>query len=224
MDRRLFLKFLISTAAFMSGYLTEDKEALSTVSRGSALLSRAKSLSIDRERRRVLIYTELNRGSLQNKNPHWGVVSKSGKLADKGILNAFCEPLEFHDALIQIGAKPGNNLTEKSTGQFVAGDRLIVSAVRPDTGKEFAFGQIFHDSSGKGFSISFGGNRKAAHDWNTGCITCLESCWVGITSNAVYPAIGTFKRLMSPNSLFAWNTELIPVLENLPVILTYRQA
>jgi hypothetical protein len=224
MNRRLFLKFLISTFAFTAGCLSVNKEALSTVSRDALSLSREKPLSIDGDGRRVLIYSELNRESLHNKNPHWGVVSKSGKLADKGILNAFCEPLEFHDALVQIGAKPGNNLTEKSTGQSVAGDRLIVSAILPNTGKEFNLGRIFRDSSGKGFSICFGGNRKTANDRNTGCITCLESCWVGITSNAAYPVIGSFKRFMSPNSLFTWNTELMPASEHYPVILAYRPA
>jgi hypothetical protein len=224
MNRRQFLKSLISTAAFMSGYLATDKEARSAVSHDALLLSREKPLSIDAGGKRVLIYTELNREGIHKKNPHWGVVSKNGKLADKGILNAFCEPLDFYDALVQIGAKPGNNLTEKSTGQFVAGDRLIVNAARSNAGREVALGRIFHDSSGKGFSICFGGNRKAAEDQNTGCITCLESCWVGITSNAAYPLIGSFKRFMSPNSLFSGNPELISAVEDRPVILSYRLA
>ena len=69
---------------------------------------------------------------------------------------------------------------------------------------------ILEDSSGKGFRIRFGGNRQRAAEEHTGCITCLESCPIGITSNAVYPAISSFKRMISPNSQFKGKVEKLP--------------
>ena len=80
-----------------------------------ALPSRAEPLRVDSINKRVLIYAEVNPKSLNQSNPHWGVVFQGGKLNDKAILQAFCTPQEFHDALLQIGAKPGNNLTLRSS-------------------------------------------------------------------------------------------------------------
>lgn len=36
--------------------------------------------------------------------------------------------------------------------------------------------------------IRFGGNLDNARTFHTGCILCLDSCAVGITSNASYPS------------------------------------
>lgn len=185
-------------------------------------LSRDRPLVVDRSGKRVLIYTEVNPENIEKKNPHWGIVADGGKLASRGILRAFCKPVDFHDGLVAIGAHPGNNLTESSTGRCVAGDRLIVSAGLPGVQGELTLGRIFRDSSGKGFSIRFGGNRKASEEEHTGCITCLESCWVGITSNAAYPLIGSVRRFLSPNSLFSGNPEFLSSEGNRTVILSYR--
>ena len=92
-----------------------------------ALPSRAEPLRVDSINKRVLIYTEVNPKSLNQSNPHWGVVFQGGKLNDKAILQAFCTPQEFHDALLQIGARPGNNLTLRSSGEVIGGDELLVS-------------------------------------------------------------------------------------------------
>ena len=99
---------------------------------------------------------------------------------------------------MEIGAKPGNNLSRETMGEFVKGSSLKVMAVLPGFNKELSLDQIFDDSSQKGFQIRFGGNRDRAVRGKTGCITCLESCWIGITSNAAYPAIGSLRRFISP--------------------------
>jgi hypothetical protein len=178
-------------------------------------------LAVDSSGKKVLVYTEVNPENIEKKNPHWGVVADRGRLASKGILKAFCTPVDFHDALIKIGARPGNNLTESTTGQYVGGDRLIVNAMVPATDQEIPLGRIFRDSTGRGFSIRFGGNRRAAEEEHTGCITCLESCWVGITSNAAYPLISSAKRFFSPNSLFSGNPEFLSSGGNRSIILSY---
>lgn len=43
------------------------------------------------------------------------------------------------------------------------------------------------DSNGKKIDMRFSGNLKNSQDFNTGCVSCLDSCFVGITSNATYP-------------------------------------
>jgi hypothetical protein len=178
---------------------------------------------VDTKGKRVLIYSEVSEKNLNETNPHWGVVFKDGKFGEKAILKSFANPLAFHDALLQIAAKPGNNLTKDVIGKPVEGDILELTATWPGLRKEMKPGDIFYDKTGKGFEIKFGGNRKAAEEMDTGCITCLESCWIAITSNAKYPTITSATRAISPNSLFKGRAEVLPGGDQ-RVILIYRLA
>jgi hypothetical protein len=180
-------------------------------------------LLIDEKGKRVLIYTEVHEMNVHQSNVHWGVVFKDGKFQDRAILKAYSNQLAFHDALIKIGAKPGNNLTKDTIGKYVEGDTLEVKATWPGLGKELSLNEIFVDEKGKPFTIKFGGNRKASEEKNTGCITCLESCWISISSNANYPQTGSIKRFLNPNSHFKGNANILPE-DGKPVILIYKVA
>ena len=180
-------------------------------------------LVIDEKGKRVLIYTEVHEMNVHQWNVHWGVVFKDGKFQDRAILRAYSNQLDFHDALIKIGAKPGNNLSKDTIGQYVEGDILDVKATWPGLGKELSLNEIFVDEKGKNFTIKFGGNRKASEEQKTGCITCLESCWISISSNANYPQTGSIKRFLNPNSHFRGRADVLPG-DGKPVILIYRVA
>lgn len=184
------------------------------------LPTKEKPLLIDEKNKKVLIYTELNVMHLFQQTVHWGVVFKDGKFGDRAILKAYCNQLDFHDALVKIGAKPGNNLNKDSVGKYVDGDELILTAIVDN--KEYPVEKIFNDTTGKGFKIKFGGNRKASEEQKTGCITCLESCWISITSNANYPMTNSIQRFMFPNSKFKGNEEVLPAKDGYPVILVYK--
>lgn len=187
-----------------------------------SLPTKQNPLVIDSKNRRILIYTEVNeKGSLKTST-HFGVVFKDGKLADKALFRAYVSPLEFYDALLAIGMKPGDNLTENSKGKYVEGDHLEVAVTWPGLNKEVPLKDILTDSGGKGFEIRFGGNKGASAAEQSGCITCLESCWVGITSNAAYPVAGTLKRYFSPSSQFSINRNVFPSTGGDPAILIYR--
>lgn len=187
----------------------------------TSLPTREHPLVLDALQKRVLIYTEVNGGNVTKSNSHWGIVAASGKLADKGILLSYADPAQLHEALVRIGARPGNNLTGSSTGKFVAGDRLELTATWPGLGKELPLQEIFEDESGRGFNIRFGGNLASAGREHTGCLTCLESCWIAITSNDRYPFISALKRLVAPNSRFRGRKEILPA-DRQPVIIGYR--
>jgi hypothetical protein len=184
--------------------------------------TKANPLFVDFNKKQVRLYTEVNLKNWDKTNPHWGVVYRGGKLGDKAILSAFCPPEEFHAALMQIGARPGNTLTGDQADTLVQGDELTISAFRPDLNKFFSLADILFDQTGKGFHIRFGGNLERAVEEKTGCITCLESCPVGITSNAAYPTISSWKRFLSPNSLFKGKKENLPAQKSAPVILVYE--
>ena len=137
------------------------------------LPTRAEPLRVDSINKRVLIYAEVNPKALNQRNSHWGVVFQGGKSNEKAILQAFCKPQEFHDALLQIGARPGNNLTLHSSGEVIGGDELLVSVTWTGLSRPLGLADVLEDSSGKGFRIRFGGNRQRAVEEQTGCITCL---------------------------------------------------
>lgn len=178
-------------------------------------------LIIDEKNKQLLLYTEVNEMNVHQSNVHWGVVFKGGRFQDRAILRAYAPHLDFHDALIKIGAKPGNNLNKDTVGQHVQGDTLEIKAIIPPSSKEYSLNEIFHDEAAKGFHIKFGGNRKASEEQDTGCITCLESCWISITSNTNYPQTGAIKRFINPNSRFKGKADVLPP-DGKPVILIYK--
>jgi len=183
--------------------------------------TRENPIVIDEEGKRVLIYTEVHGMHLYEPTVHWGIVFKDGKYQDRAILRSYAHHLDFHDALLKIGAKPGNNLNKDTIGSYVNGDFLDVKATWPGLGRELSLGEIISDTTGKGFLIRFGGNRKASAENHTGCITCLESCWISITSNARYPQTNALQRFVNPNSRFKGRPEVLPA-DGKPVILIYH--
>ncbi len=214
LDRREFISLglgFLASIAFPSLALAKER----------VVPDRHNPIVIDKSERSVLIYTEVNFKGLERRNPHWGIVARNGKLQDKSILKAYCDAIDFHDALISIGAKPGNNLTEDKTGIVVAGDILDVTLFWDGSVRTYKLKDAFEDSTGRGFQIRFGGNRETALREKTGCITCLESCWIAITSNDRYPNISNFKRAISPNAYFKGNEAVLPKGEGSPVIVRY---
>ncbi len=183
--------------------------------------TREKPMIVSEKEKKIMIYTEVHEMNVHQPNVHWGIVFKDGRFQDRAILRAYVNHLDFHDALINIGAKPGNNLNKDTIGKYVEGDTLQVTAIWPELGKELSLEEIFIDEKAKGFHIKFGGNRKASEEQKTGCITCLESCWISISSNSKYPQTGAIKRFVNPNSRFKGNANVLPG-DGKPVILIYR--
>ena len=106
---------------------TPDKGASKTLSKSGessaqGFPTRENPLLIDEKKKRVLIYSEVHEMNVHQPNVHWGVVFKDGKFQDRAILKAYANQLDFHDAMIKIGAKPGNNLNKETVGKFVEGD------------------------------------------------------------------------------------------------------
>jgi hypothetical protein len=235
MSRSRFLKVMVVGLCITGLFSISGLKVFAALSEKSAPKATSKTVAsepqvfptkenpliIDEKGKRVLIYTEVHEMNVHQSNVHWGVVFKDGKFQDRAILRAYSNHLAFHDALLKIGAKPGNNLTKDTIGKYVEGDTLEIKATWPGLGKELSLNEIFVDEKGKPFAVKFGGNRKASEEKNTGCITCLESCWISISSNTNYPQTGSIKRFLNPNSHFKGNANVLPE-DGKPVILIYK--
>ena len=73
--------------------------------------------------------------------------------------------------------------------------------------KKYDINEVVKDSNGKQIDFRFGGNLKRAIDKNTGCLSCLDSCPVGIISNTTYTygAVETRKEVK-----FTGNEKVLP--------------
>lgn len=182
----------VSLVALLSGCGTNDTSKNSTpapapsTANSSTTVSQTNPIVIDKVAKTVKIYTEVNGKYFVEPTRH-GIVFKDGSNGSKSVLRAFGNQNDFYNALIDIGAKPGNNLQLDSVGVAVQGDPLDVSLTWAGAGKEIPFADVINDSTQKKFDIRFGGNQENAKSKKTGCILCLDSCPVGITSNAAHP-------------------------------------
>ena len=160
-----------------------------TNSMGSSILrdSGAVPVIIDAEKKEVIVEAEVN-GKYFNSPTRHGVVFKGGSNGDKAVLRGLCDEREFYQALIDIGAEPGNNLTfeDMKLGKTVERQKLDVFVTWDGLGKEIPFADIIKSADSRPMDIRFGGNFENAKARRTGCILCLDSCAVGITSDASY--------------------------------------
>ena len=162
-------------------------------------------VTINKDKKEVIIPAEVN-GKYFTEDTRHGVVFKDGSNGEKSILRGLVDQNKFYDSLIEIGAKPGNNLTmadmkaAANEGVPVDGSKLNVFVKWDGSDKEIPFSDIVKASEEKPMDIRFGGNIENAKEHNTGCILCLDSCAVGITSNAAYPAGATANKLVKFNA------------------------
>lgn len=112
-----------------------------------------------------------------------GVVYEWGKNGEKSIFKAKATPKDFYNALISLGATPGNNVKINSpNGTKVEGTVVNVYVTWEGTVRRYRFEEVVKDYSAV---IKFGGNLDRSNEYLTGCILCLDSCAVGICSNSL---------------------------------------
>ncbi|MBR4990209.1 MAG: hypothetical protein IKY96_03500 [Oscillospiraceae bacterium] len=136
----------------------------------------------------VTIYTQVNGKYFTEPSRH-GVVFKDGSNGEKCILRGLCSEKDFYGALISIGGVPGDNLGLPSPdGAIIDGQKMNVTVSWEGSNGEIPWADIMTTGNGKPYvaDFRFGGNITKAYAKNTGCILCIESCPVGICSNAAY--------------------------------------
>lgn len=136
----------------------------------------------------VTIYAQVNGKYFTEPSRH-GIVFKDGSNGEKCILRGLCSEKDFYGALISIGGQPGDNLPLPSPdGSIIDGQKVNVTVSWEGSNGEIPWENIMTTGNGKPYvsDFRFGGNITKAYAKNTGCILCIESCPVGICSNAAY--------------------------------------
>lgn len=164
-------------------------------------------IKVDKEKGTITILGQVN-GKYFNQSTRHGSVEQSGSNGAKSVITAFAKPEDFFNALIEIGAKPGENMTpDNATKTHVEGTPIKMDVTWDGANKTYDINDLIKDSNGKQINLRFGGNLNRATNKNTGCLSCLDSCPVGIISNDTY----TYGAVETTGEVkFSGNSELLP--------------
>jgi hypothetical protein len=201
----------IEIATYLSPFILTDFTAVS--------LSR-DTLFIDKRNKYIElggIYHPSRFNAGDGQHNHSFITWEGGLAATNALFTTFLPDSTVYDALVSIGAVPGNNLTyypwsEISNPRNPGPDR---KALGPSVAVEICYGgksyqpsAFLHDENGKPFSFRFSGNKKFIPEMRTGCIVCLESCPGGKIGNATY----TMRDLVKKAARFTLLT--VPAIED----------
>ncbi|WP_082141591.1 YdjY domain-containing protein [Clostridium carboxidivorans] len=159
--------------------------------------TKEETMTVNKDKKEVKMQAEVN-GKYFTEGTRHAVVYKGGKNGEKSILRGLADEKKFYEAMMSLGAKPGNNLTAedmKKGAKSIEGSKVNVFVTWDGLGKEIPFGDVIKSTDYKGndlplraMDFRFGGNIDRANKNNTGCVLCLDSCATGIVSNASYKA------------------------------------
>jgi hypothetical protein len=218
MKKKIFYRVLVFIFVLSIPLSCQKKEVENVKKVKGNKLSRENPIIVDRKVGKVLIYTEVN-GRYFTKPTRHGIVFKDGKNGNRSILRAYINQHDFNLALRGIGLKPGNNVTlDSEEGTIVKGDALKVTVTWDGADRNYDWGEIVKSEPDKGWEIRYGGNDEREQKKRTGCILCLDSCAVGITSNARWG----WKSFDRGKVKFYGNPEILPK-DGTPVYVTFSK-
>lgn len=181
-----------------------------------------RPLRIDREKSEVRILCELqpdrfSGGWIKSTPGYHAVVWKRGGAASEALLASYADDASLYNALVGIGAVPGNNLTmaawnERKNPRSTAPDMRVegtpveVLVLWEGLPSPIPLRELLLDSGGRGIDMRFGGNKALIPEWHSGCIACLYSCPGGKVSNHAY----TIRDYVKGATTFSVNWSRVP--------------
>lgn len=108
----------------------------------------------------------------------------NGSNAEKAYFTTQVTTLEVYDALVALGAVPGNNIALDDADGTVMGTPIDIT-IQTD-GQEYGVYDLVEASEVRDAAPRFGGNIELNTEFATGCIFCTESCSLGIISDSAY--------------------------------------
>ena len=184
-------------------------------------LSHEKPVYTDQTQQSIWLLGEVQAGAFNRSDRgdarYHAIVWKGGRAKANALFVAHATDLQVHQALLDIGAAPGNNLTLDSWDERFAPDHadpnlrvtgsvIEISVQWEGSQKVYDISEILVDAGGGGFSFRFGGNLKHIQEWKSGCVACLYSCPGGKVSNASY----TIRDYVDEATRFQAREDLLP--------------
>ena len=143
-------------------------------------------IKVDKEAGTVTVLSQVN-GKYFTEGTRHASVFKDGSNGAKSVFTSYGNHEDFYNALVEIGAEPGNNMTpDNASTTKVEGTPIDLKVTWNGADKEYDVNEVINDSNGNKIAFKFGGNHDRSIEKHTGCLTCLDSCPVGIISNSAY--------------------------------------
>ena len=151
-----------------------------------------------------------------------------GRAASSALFTTAVSDGALHDALLQLGASPGNalnietwdqrhNPNHSAPDQHVTGTPIDIDILWPDGVSAQPISELLTDPGGRGFDFRFGGHLANQAAWHSGCGVCLYSCPGGKISNAAY----TVRDFVEKDTHFRLRPD-VPLKDNTRVTLIFR--
>lgn len=140
-------------------------------------------ITVDADAGTVTIYAVVNGSFFDTSTMHY-IVFSEGSVADSSMLTAYCDSQDFYDAMVEAGGTPGNTEKNKiSAGEYVTGQNIDISLTWDGQDKPISIQDSVTSDGDLNWNMVFVGNKDNNADVGSGCITCLNSCYAGITVN-----------------------------------------
>lgn len=155
------------------------------------------SLTINKEKGEIIIPAEVNGKYFVSPTKHAMSYYKGGN-GEKSIMRALVSEIDYYNALIELGAVPGNNITladmnaaSSAEGKSAEGSKLAVFIEWEGSNGEVQLDEAVVSEVANGevraMDIRFAGNLEFAERSHPGCFICLDTCAAGISTNAAWP-------------------------------------
>jgi hypothetical protein len=194
-------------------------------------LTPAAPIQVDKRAGEVRILARLQpkafSGGWFKRTPNYhAVVWKDGRAAGEALLVSSVSDSVLYDALLSVGAVPGDNLTmaawndrkeagAKAPDMRVKGSPVEVLVQWEGLPRPLPLDRLLVDPGGRGIRMRFGGNKELIPQWKSGCITCLYSCPGGKVSNAAY----TIRDYVEGATIFSVDYSVVPGGERPAVVI-----
>ena len=228
---KLTIRILLALlTAFLVGFAANQSSAKNP---GLFGLTTAHPMKVDKQAREVRILAEMQPEAFSGGWIKWtpnyhAVVWKGGGAAGEALLVSPVSDSALYDALVSVGAVPGNNLTMASWNDRkdpnakaprirVEGTPIEVLVQWEGLPRPLPLERLLLDPGGRGIDMRFGGNKALIPQWESGCIACLYSCPGGKVSNRAY----TIRDYVDGTTKFSVNYSVVPRGKR-PAVVIFR--
>lgn len=171
--------------------------SFSSVKAAKTLKSSLYDVTVDKSRKTVTISAKVN-GKYFNESTRHFMVDQRGFNKGKAMLSSYCTPGDLYNGLVRAG---GISWSKTAGKALKNGEKNTIANAE---NKNFSRLDITVSFDNKTFSLNdcvttekngnkspeidmiFAANKDAAEKTPSGCMVCMDSCYIGIAANCAY--------------------------------------